>query len=284
VTNEFVERRSAWRSTDVRIAAAVLVAIVGAAVFASNVAPYDPARQFDLVEMKNAPPSLAHPFGTDHVARDVLSRVIHGTRASLGVAGLAVLVAITVGTAVGAIAGFAGGATDRWMMRIVDGLLAIPRVLILLVIAAALGRLPIGGLAIVIGLTGWPGMSRLVRAQVREVAALDYVLAARALGVRSIGVLMRHVLPATFPQILVASTLAVASVIPLEAGLSFLGIGIPIPAPSWGNILFEAYEQNLGQWWLVVFPGLAIVTTVLAVNVIGEKLRESFDPRLRPPV
>jgi peptide/nickel transport system permease protein len=277
-------RRSVWRATDVRLAAVALGLMIAVALFATVIAPFHPAEQFDLVRMKNLPPSLAHPFGTDGVARDVLSRVIHGTRASLGVAGIAVLVALIAGTAVGAIAGFVGGRTDRWMMRIVDALLAIPRILILLVIAAALGRLPISGLALVIGLTGWPGMSRLVRAQVREIAALDYVLAAHALGVRPVDILLRHILPATLPQILVASTLAVASVIPLEAGLSFLGIGIPVPQPSWGNILLEAYEQNLAQWWLVLFPGLAIITTVLAVNVIGEKLRESFDPRLRPPV
>jgi peptide/nickel transport system permease protein len=279
-----VEARSVWRTTGVRIALVVIGLMIAVAVFAPLIAPYDPSTQLDIERMKNLPPSAAHPFGTDGFSRDVLSRVVHGSRASLGVAGIAVLVALTVGTAVGAIAGFVGGRTDQWLMRIVDGLLAIPRVLILLVLAAALGRLPIGGLALVIGLTGWPGMSRLVRAQVREVAALDYVLAARALGLRSFDVLTKHVLPATLPQILVASTLAIASVIPLEAGLSFLGIGIPVPAPSWGNILLEGYEQNLAQWWLIVFPGMAIITTVLAVNVIGERLREAFDPRLRPPV
>jgi peptide/nickel transport system permease protein len=276
--------RTVFRSAPVRLASVVLGVLILVAVFAPQIAPYDPVYQIDIEHMKNLPPSAAHLFGTDSYSRDVLSRVIHGSRISLGVAGVAVVVALLAGTAVGAIAGFVGGATDRWLMRLVDTMLSIPRILILLIIAASFGRLSAPILALVIGLTGWPGMSRLVRAQVREVTALDYVLSARALGVRSYDVLARHVLPATFPQILVASTLAMASVIPLEAGLSFLGIGIPATTPSWGNILLEGYQENLKPWWLVVFPGVAIVTTVLAINVIGEKLRESFDPRLRPPV
>lgn len=263
------------------IALAILVAV---AVFAPFAAPYDPSAQPDVVAEKNLPPSMAHPFGTDSYSRDVLSRVIYGSRTSLAVAGISVLVALALGTAVGAVAGFAGGGIDRWLMRGVDAVLSVPRLLLLLVIAAAFGQLSLGGLVLVLGLTGWPAMSRIVRAQVREMTALDHVLAARALGVQPSRILARHVMPGVWPQVLVAATLAVASVIPLEAGLSFLGLGVPAPSPSWGNIMLEGYEQRLRSWWLVVFPGIAIVTTVLAVNVIGERLRESLDPRLRPPV
>jgi peptide/nickel transport system permease protein len=267
-----------------RFAVAALIALVAIAAFAPLTAPYHPAEQPDAAMSKNLPPSLEHPFGTDGYSRDVLSRVIYGARTSLAVAGVSVLVALALGTAVGAVAGFAGGNVDRWLMRGVDAVLSVPRLLLLLVIAAAFGQLSLGGLVLVLGLTGWPAMSRIVRAQVREMAALDHVLAARALGVQPGRILARHVMPGVWPQVLVAATLAVASVIPLEAGLSFLGLGIPAPAPSWGNIMLEGYEQQLRSWWLVVFPGVAIVTTVLAVNVVGERLRESLDPRLRPPV
>lgn len=273
-----------FASPRARVAGAVLGVLVLVAILAPIIAPYDPAQQLDVKQLKNLPPSGVHLMGTDSFSRDVLSRMVFGTQMSLGVAGLSVLVALSVGTAVGAIAGYVGGRTDWLLMRAVDVFLSIPRLLLLLVIAAAFGQLSVSALAVVLGLTGWPGMSRLVRAQVRETAALDYVLAARALGVSSPQILVRHVLPGAIPQILVAATLAVASVIPLEAGLSFLGIGIPIPAPSWGNIILEGYEQNLHAWWLVAFPGVAILLTVLSVNVIGERVRESFDPRLRPPV
>jgi peptide/nickel transport system permease protein len=265
-----------------RLAATVLVLLAIVAIAAPVIAPHDPASQPDIVSGKNLPPSLAHPFGTDSYSRDVLSRVIHGTRTSLAVAGLSVLVALALGAAVGALAGFAGGATDRWLMRVVDAVLSIPRLLLLLVIAAAFGQLSLAGLALVVGLTSWPGMSRLVRQQVREIGAHDYVLAARALGVPPARVLVRHVFPGVAPQMLVAATLAVATVIPLEAGLSFLGLGVPAPLASWGGILLEGYEQRFRAWWLIVFPAAAIVITVLSVNVVGEHLQESLDPRLRP--
>jgi peptide/nickel transport system permease protein len=267
-----------------RVALVTLALLGVVAVAAPILAPHDPNTQPDIVNAKNLPPSAAHPFGTDTYSRDVLSRVIHGTRTSLTIAALSVLVALVLGTAIGAVAGYAGGGADRWLMRFVDVVLSIPRLLLLLVLAAAFGQLSVAGLILVLGLTGWPGMSRIVRAQVREIAALDYVTAARALGAPPARVLIRHVLPGVLPQILVAATLAVATVIPLEAGLSFLGLGVPAPDPSWGSILLEGYEQRMRAWWLLVFPGAAIVITVLAVNVVGERLRETIDPRLRPPL
>ena len=267
-----------------RAALALVALLVIVAVAAPVLAPADPAAQPDLVHQKNLPPSGEHFFGTDSYSRDVLSRVMYGARTSLAVAGLAVLVALAIGTTVGATAGYVGGAADRWLMRSVDALLSIPRLLVVLVIAAAFGQLSVVGLVLVLGLTGWPGMSRLVRAQVRETAALDHVVAARALGVTPARILVRHVMPAVVPQVLVVATLAVASVIPLEAGLSFLGLGVPAPAPSWGNIILEGYDARMQAWWLLVFPGAAIVLTVLSVNVLGEHLRERLDPRLRPPL
>jgi peptide/nickel transport system permease protein len=275
---------AAFRNPAGRIAIAILAGFVLVALLAPIIAPYDPALQLDVVRMKNLPPSGAHLLGTDSYSRDVLSRVVHGARTSLLVATLSVTLAVAIGTAVGAVAGFFGGRMDLTLMRAVDTILSIPRLLILLVLAAAIGQLEAPALALVLGLTGWPGIARLVRGQVREIAALDYVTAARALGVSRGGILLRHVLPGVMPQILVATTLAIASVIPFEAGLSFLGIGIPAPAPSWGNIILEGYEQRLVPWWLVVFPGFAIVLTVLAVNIVGERLRRVVDPRVGRPV
>jgi peptide/nickel transport system permease protein len=272
------------RGFGARAALAVVLLLLFVAVAAPVIAPYDPSAQPDIEHAKSLHPSVAHPFGTDTYSRDVLSRVIFGARASLKVAGVSVVIALLLGTAVGLLAGFAGGRTDRWLMRTVDAMLSIPRLLVLLAIVAAWGQLSVGGLALVIGVTGWPGMSRLVRAQVREIMALDYVLAARALGVRPLRIVVREVLPGVAPQVLIAATLAVASVIPLEAGLSFLGVGVRLPTPSWGNIILEGYEVGLQAWWLFVFPGLAIVITVLAMNMLGEHLRESLDPRLRAPL
>ena len=267
-----------------RVAAGVIVLLVLIAIAAPVLAPADPVAQPDIVHGKNLPPSAAHLLGTDSYSRDVLSRVIYGARTSLAVAALAVLVALAIGASVGAIAGYAGGATDRWLMRTVDALLSVPRLLLLLVIAAAFGQLSVLGLVLVLGLTGWPAMSRVVRAQVRESAALDHIAAARALGLTPARILVRHVMPAVLPQVLVIATLAVASVIPLEAGLSFLGLGVPAPSPSWGNIIQEGYDARMQAWWLILFPALAIVMTVLCVNVLGERMRERLDPRLRPPV
>lgn len=265
------------KSWSVRIAVAALSTLLIVVVAAPAIAPYDPDAQPDIVHARNLAPSLAHPFGTDSYSRDVLSRTIFGARASLAVAALSVIVALTIGAAAGGVAGYAGGATDRWIMRVVDALLAIPRVVILLVVAAAMGPLLPWQLALVLGLTGWAGMSRIVRTQVRDIAAHEFVRAARAVGARPARIILTHVLPGAAPQVLVAATLAVAAVIPIEAGLSFLGVGVAPPVPSWGNIILEGYQQRFQQWWLILFPAVAIAGTVLAVNVVGERLRDSLD-------
>jgi peptide/nickel transport system permease protein len=262
----------------------VLVLLVMVALAASLIAPHDPREFLGMDTLQTKPPSLAYPFGTDTFSRDVLTRVIYGARVSLTIAGVAVLVALFVGTAIGATAGFIGGLTDTILMRIVDGVLSVPKILILLIIATLVGGFTPAGLAGIIGLVAWPSMSRVVRAQVREVAARDYVLAARALGVSRARIFFRYVLPETAPQILVVATLAVATVIPLEAGLSYLGLGVPPATASWGGILREGFQQHLAPWWLILFPALAILVTVLSVNVLGERLREAIDPRLRPPL
>ena len=208
-----------------------------------------------------------------------MSRVIYGARVSLGVAVLAVLLALTLGAAVGALAGYAGGWTDVICMRFVDAMLSVPRVLLLIVLVASTGPLTVGGIILLLGLTGWPMTSRLIRGEVRQLKERDYVLASRASGTAEWRVFALHVLPGIVPQLLVSGTLALASVIPLEAGLSFLGLGVQPPTASWGNIISDAAQHPADYWWVVLFPGLAIVCTVLAVNTIGERIRDRLDAR-----
>jgi peptide/nickel transport system permease protein len=262
-----------------RAAIVILALFALCAIAAPAIAPHDPIAQPDPVGQKNLPPSVAHPFGTDAFSRDVLSRVIYGARISLGVATASVLLAVTLGAAWGAVAGFVGGAPDAILMRAADAVLSVPRVLLLIALVASAGSLSVYGIILMLGLTGWPLTSRLVRGEVRALRGREFVLAARAMGVPEWRVLLFHVLPGVVPQLMVAATLAFATVIPLEAGLSFLGLGVPAPAPSWGNIINDGAGRPVDTWWLVVFPGMAIVCVVLAVNTIGERLRETVDPR-----
>ena len=249
------------------------------ALFAPVVAPYAPNAQPDIVGLARVGPSLAHPFGTDTFSRDVLSRVIFGARVSLGVATLAVLLSITVGTAYGAIAGYAGGPLDSLMMRVIDALLAIPRVLLLILALALWGQIALPSLILILGLTGWFGTSRLVRARVRTLAIQDFAIAARALGARDGRVLWRHVLPNALSPVLVAATLGIGNVIVLEAGLSYFGLGVQPPHASWGNIIQDGSDTIARGWWIALFPGLAMLVTVLCFNIVGDALRDALDPR-----
>lgn len=260
-----------------RLALAILTMIILIGLVAPFIAPYDPAAQPDIVRMKDMPPSAAHPFGTDPYSRDVLSRVIYGARLSLLIGFLATLVSLTVGVAFGAIAGYAGGIIDTIMMRILDAFLAIPRLLLLVAILAAWPRLSIGALILFLGLTGWFGLSRIVRGQVLALKHAEFVTAARALGASRRRILMRHLLPNLVSPIVVAATLGVAHVIVLEAGLSFLGIGVPQPEASWGNIIRDGSDQVAALWWMSLFPGLMMVLTVMTLNVLGESLRDAYD-------
>ena len=262
-----------------KLAAFVLLIFALTAIAAPAIAPYDPRVTPQSETQKNMPPSAAHPFGTDPYSRDVLSRVVYGARVSLGVAALAALLALTLGAAVGSLAGFVGGWTDTICMRVVDAVLSVPRVLLLLVIVASTGPQSVGGIILLLGFTGWAGTSRLVRGEVRALKQRDYVIASRATGSRERHVFFAHILPGIFPQLLVTGTIALATVIPLEAGLSFLGLGVQPPTASWGNIISDAAERPGDTWWVVLFPGLAIVCTVLAVNTIGERLRRKLDAR-----
>jgi peptide/nickel transport system permease protein len=251
----------------------VLLATAGPAVLP------DPFRQFDLLELASAPPSAQHPFGTDQLSRDVLSRVVSGARVSLAVAGLAVAHSLTHGAAVGIVAGYWGGAVDAVLMRLVDAALAVPRLFLLLIVLAVPDRVPLGVLIVLIGTTGWFTTSRLMRAETLRLREENFVRAAEALGASRRRIVARHLLLNTAGPLLVAATLGVGDVILLEAGLSFLGLGVHPPIPSWGGMILDARQVLEAAPWVGIFPGIAITLTVLATNLVGDALRDALDPR-----
>jgi peptide/nickel transport system permease protein len=256
------------------IAVLVVAALVGPLLVSSSC-----NAQPDIVALKNVPPSWQHLLGTDQYSRDVLARVLCGARISLAVASLAVLLSMTLGTAIGLLAGFVGGAVDTVLMRVLDACLSIPRVLLLIAVLSLWNPVPLPGLIVLIGATGWFGVSRLVRAETLAVRHLEYVDAARALGAPSGRILWRHVLPNVAAPVIVTATLAVGNVIVLEAGLSYLGVGAHEPTASWGSIFLDGVDFFPTIWWVVLFPGIAILATVLAFNVLGDALRDVLDPR-----
>jgi ABC-type dipeptide/oligopeptide/nickel transport system permease subunit len=264
------------------VAAGVLAMLALLTICAPLIAPYDPTRQLDIVGLKDQSPSWAHWFGTDPFGRDVLSRVLFGGRVSLGVALLAALAATTVGVAYGAVAGSAGETTDEIMMRLVDMCLALPRVLLLIALTALWGHVSVPALVLVLGLTGWFTLSRMVRAEVRSIRHREFVTAARALGASPVRIGVRHVLPNVVSTVIVWATLDVGQVILLEAGLSFLGLGVQPPTPSWGNIMQDGADRLAALWWMSCFPGLMILITVGAVTLLGDRLRQALDPRELP--
>jgi peptide/nickel transport system permease protein len=261
------------RSRSAIAATAVLVLLALTALAGPALVGRSATESGDLQRDKLLAPSAAHPFGTDANARDVLARVVGGTSVSLGVAAMSVGIILLVGVLWGGVAGLAPATTDRWMMRFVDALLATPRLLIVLAVVAFTGRLGAPELALVLGLTGWPPMSRVVRGRVRELRAADHVVAARALGTPAAEVFRRHILPGVAPAVLVTAIVALASVIPLEASLSYIGAGIAPPTPSWGVMLRDATNRPLDAWWLLLFPSAAITATVMSVNILGERLQ-----------
>jgi peptide/nickel transport system permease protein len=248
------------------------------AVLAPLVAPHDPVAQGDIPRMRYAAPSLTHPLGTDKFGRDVLTRILYGSRISLLISILAVVISIILGSAVGAAAGYLGGAADNVIMRVVDALMAIPRLFLLLTcIALFSGSLWL--IIILLGATGWMATARLVRGQVLSLRGQDFVRAAEALGAGGKRIILRHLLPNTLTVIIIAATLRIGGTILTEAALSFLGLGVPPPTPSWGQMVFEGREALLGAWWVSTFPGLAIAVTVIGFNLLGDGLRDAFDPK-----
>lgn len=246
------------------------------ALVASSLAPYDPAT-LDLLN-QFADPSRQHPLGTDESGRDVLSRLVVGSRVSLAVGTLAMLVSITVGSLIGALAGFYGRATDGALMRFTDGMLTIPTFFLALLVLAVFGS-GLTNVILVIGLTGWMVVSRVIRAEVLRTLPQEFVLAARALGVSDMRLLVRHVVPQAFASVIVAATLGVAYAILTESALSYLGLGVQPPTPTWGNMLSGAQQYVWTKPHLAVYPGVLIMLCVLGYNIVGDALRDALDPR-----
>ncbi len=224
------------------------------------------------------PPSSQHRFGTDDVGRDVLTRLIHGARVSLTVGFLAAAIALLVGAVLGAIAGFYGGALDWIVSRVIEIVLCFP-FLFLVVAIVGLFRPSMYTIVIALGITTWTDTARYVRGEILRIRELEFAHAARAIGARDVRIIFRHLLPNALAPALVSANFSMAAAILTESSLSFLGIGVPLPAPSWGGILSLAEQYIDYAWWLVLFPGVAIFTTVAAFNVVGDRLREALDPR-----
>ncbi|MEX1256512.1 MAG: ABC transporter permease [Gemmatimonadota bacterium] len=266
-----------------RVAVAGLLAVAAfylVALLTPFLAPFDPAAQGNLLTERFLSPSAAHPLGTDQFARDVLSRMLYGARVSLSIGFIAVGISISIGTIVGAVAGFIGGRVDSVIMRCVDMVISFPR-LILLITIIAVFEPSIFLIVAVLGLTQWPQTSRIVRGEVLSLREREFIQAGRALGFSRLRLIFRHLIPNTLAPVIVAATLGIGDTIVLEAGLSFLGMGVQPPTPSWGTMVADGRNNLLGAWWITTFPGLAIVLTVLSFNLAGDGLRDALDPRLR---
>ena len=246
------------------------------AIFAPLIAPFDP----DAINVKNIllPPSSSHLMGTDGLGRDVYSRMLFGARISLLVGIVAVGIATIIGIVLGAIAGFYRGWVDTIIMRLVDIMLSIPTFFLILAVIAFLTP-SIWNIMIVIGLTSWMGVTRLVRAEFLSLRNREFVLASQTLGAKDSRLIFRQLLPNSLTPIIVSSVLGIASAVLVESGLSFLGLGVQAPQASWGNILTDGKEYIEFAWWLSLFPGLAILITVMGYNLLGEGLRDALDPR-----
>jgi len=281
------ERSRTWRKLSRNPAAIagalILLIVIAAAVAAPYVAPHDPMRQSLLrrftppVWLQGGNPS--YPLGTDQVGRDILSRIIYGARVSLVVGLAAVAVSLVVGVTLGLLSGFLRGRVDAVIMTVVDVTLSFPQLLLALAFVAALGP-SLATIIVVLGLTGWERYTRVVRAEVLALREKDFVEAARAMGASPMRTILRHLLPNTFSSIIVMSTLQVAQAILQEAALSFLGVGTGSCHPTWGQMIALGRDFVSVAWWLATFPGLAILLSVLAINLVGDRLRDALDPRV----
>ncbi len=270
--------RPAWRQPLAVVGAAIATGWLVVAIFAPLLAPHDPLAQ---TFAPSESPSAAHLFGTDELGRDVLSRVLYGSRVSLQVGIIAVSISLVIGTALGLIAGYSGvGLVDTIIMRCMDALLAFPTLVLALAITAALGP-SLTNVMIAVGVVGIPAYARLVRGQVLSVAKREYVEAARVVGVPDLRIIWRHVLPNVTAPLIVQASLGVAFAILSEASLSFLGLGVQPPTPSWGGMLSFGKDWLDRAPWMAIAPGSAIFITVLAFNFLGDGIRDALDPRMQ---
>jgi peptide/nickel transport system permease protein len=281
------EGRRLWRKflrNPVGVAGGVILLIVlTGAVFAEYLAPHEPNRQRLIARFK--PPfwveggSMTYPLGTDNVGRDIWSRIIHGSRISLIVGVCAVGVSMLIGVTLGLTSGFWGGRVDSVIMALVDIMLAFPQLILAFAMVAVLGP-GIGNIILVLGITGWERYARVVRAEVLAIREREFVQAARAVGVSNLKIAFGHIMPNTFSSVIVMATLQTAQAILAEAALSFLGLGTGRTYPSWGQMISLGRDYISIAWWLSTFPGLAILLTVLAINLVGDRIRDVLDPRV----
>ena len=276
------EIRQFWRTfsrNQLACAGAVVVGLlVAIAALAPALAPWNPNKP-DMHRILEGP-SAAHWLGTDQIGRDVLSRLIYGSRISLAVGFVSMGIAVLIGILLGAAAGYHGGAVDAFIMRLVDLMLVFPRFFLLLAVLAFL-KPSIWTIMVVIGLTGWMGVTRLVRAEFLTLREREFVVWSESIGAGAMRVVFKHILPNAVAPVLVAMTLGIPAAILTESGLSFLGLGVQPPNATWGNILNDGKELITYAWWLTLYPGLAILITVLSYNLFGEGIRDALDPRLR---
>jgi len=259
------------------VGASIIMVIALSAIFAPIIADQNPL-EMDLSSGEILQkPSLEHFFGTDNLGRDVFSRMLYGARVSLSVGFIAVIISLMIGVVFGALSGYYGGWIDALLMRIVEIMYSLPTFFLIMMVITFLGP-NIINVMVVIGLTSWAGLSRLIRAEFLTLRERDFVLAARSGGASNTRIIFRHILPNAMAPVYVSFTLSVGSAILIESALSFLGLGVQMPAPSWGNILSVGKNYIDYAWWLMLFPGLAILVTVLSFNMMADGLREVLDP------
>lgn len=255
-----------------------VILLFGVAFAAPWIASHSPTA-YDLNAVLE-PPSLAHPFGTDEEGRDLLARLVYGTRVSLAVGFIAVALYVAIGILLGALAGYYGGWVDALVSRAIEIMICFPTFFLILAVLAFVGP-SIYNIMVVIGLTSWPGIARLVRGEFLRQRSEDFVLAARVVGASSFRIIFRHILPNSLAPVLVSATFGIASAVLIESSLSFLGFGVQPPTPSWGESLSQSRDFMDIAWWLAFFPGMAIFITITAYNLVGEGLRDAIDPRMK---
>lgn len=273
-------RRRLLRDPWTLLALSVIVIMVLIAIFAPLLSPWDPTRPDRAVSFKASPPSASHPLGTDQAGRDVLSRLLHGTRISLMVGFGSQLLSLFLGIVFGLVAGFFRGWVDVGVSRFIEILQAFPSLLFIIVLSVSIGP----GLLtayIALGIVGWASVARIVRGQTLSLREADYVEGARAMGASRASLIFRHILPGTLPSLIVIYSIGVGGAIIGEATLSFLGLGVRPPTPSWGQMIADGQSYLTSAWWMSVYPGLAIAVIVIAFNFLGDQLRDALDPRMR---
>lgn len=260
------------------VALVIVVALYAAALLAPVLAPYDPTAIEDVLETRYLPPSWAHPFGTDEFGRDLFSRALYGARVSLSVGLLAVAIAVFVGTLYGALAGYFGGIIDAALMRTVDVIIAFPSFFLMLMLVGLFDA-NLWTMVLILGLTSWTGTARLIRGEILSLKERPFIESARAIGLPHRWIILRHLIPNAMAPVLVSAALMVGGMVGAEAGLSFLGIGIRPPTPSWGNMISAGQDALLVAWWIAFFPGCLLAITIICFSLLSDGLRDALDPK-----